>query len=230
MLLLAQLGYRVDAAMNGIEALAALERQAYDVVLMDVQMPEMDGLTAARKIHSRYSPGKRPRIIAITANASNRDREACLAAGMDDYISKPVRPENLRAALTRCPAPPSQPVPEASAESWKLPDYMASIQVEPAVMNDVLSAFLNTVRERFETLRAALATADVAALSSAVHGIKGSCRQMGAEPLASLAAKVEADLHGGNGLPTADLLARMETEFQATRDAVERWLSAHSAA
>jgi PAS domain S-box-containing protein len=230
MLLLAQLGYRADAAMNGIEALAALERQPYDVVLMDVQMPEMDGLSAARKIHSRYPPGRRPRIIAVTANASNRDREDCLAAGMDDYISKPVRPGNLRAALTRCPAPPSQPAPEGGAESWKLPDYMASIEVEPAVMNDVLSAFLDTLRERFETLRAALVTADVTALSSAVHGIKGSCRQMGAEPLASLAAKVEADLRGGNGLPTADLLARMEAELQAARTAVEHWLSAHAAA
>jgi signal transduction histidine kinase/CheY-like chemotaxis protein len=230
MLLLAQLGYRADAAMNGVEALAALERQVYDVVLMDVQMPEMDGLSAARQIGHRYPPGRRPRVIAVTANASNRDREDCLAAGMDDYISKPVRPENLRAVLTRCPARPLDPPLEGGAESWKLPDYMASIQVEPAVLNDVLTAFLGTLHDRFATLRAALATADVAALASAVHAIKGSCRQMGAEPLAHLAAEVEADLRAGQGLPKADLVARMDAELHAARAAVEQWLSARAVA
>ncbi len=109
--LLAQMGYRADLAGNGLEAIEALERQQYDAVLMDVQMPEMDGLEATR--HIRGLPGnppglqdpagfKQPRIIAMTANAMQGDREMCLAAGMDDYISKPIRVEELVGALSRC--------------------------------------------------------------------------------------------------------------------------------
>ena len=95
--MLNKLGYRADVSANGLEVLAALERQPYDVVLMDVQMPEMDGIEAAKKIHERWSA--RPRIIAITAYALQGDREKCIAAGMDDYITKPVKLEELRAAL-----------------------------------------------------------------------------------------------------------------------------------
>ncbi|MCA1646543.1 MAG: response regulator [Chloroflexi bacterium] len=101
--LLAQLGYRADVAGNGLEAIAALERQRYDVVLMDVQMPEMDGLEAARMICQRWSRDDRPRLIAVTANAMQGDREQCLEAGMDDYISKPIRVDELVTALNETP-------------------------------------------------------------------------------------------------------------------------------
>jgi CheY-like chemotaxis protein len=96
-----RLGYRADVAANGLEAIAALERQPYDAILMDVQMPEMDGLEAARRICARWPREQRPAIIAMTANAMQGDREMCLAAGMDDYISKPVRVEELLAALLK---------------------------------------------------------------------------------------------------------------------------------
>jgi signal transduction histidine kinase/DNA-binding response OmpR family regulator len=99
--ILDKLGYRADVASNGIEALEALERQPYDVVLMDVQMPEMDGLDASRRICERWPDESRPRIIAMTANAMIEDREACFAAGMDDYLAKPVRPDELAEALSR---------------------------------------------------------------------------------------------------------------------------------
>ena len=102
--LLDKLGYRADVAANGREALEALERQRYDVVLMDVQMPEMDGLEASRQITERWPAESRPRIIAMTANAMLEDREACFAAGMDDYLAKPVRPEELASALSRAHA------------------------------------------------------------------------------------------------------------------------------
>jgi GAF domain-containing protein/CheY-like chemotaxis protein len=97
--LLQQMGYRADVASNGIEAIESVERQAYDVVLMDVQMPEMDGLEASRRITAKYKPGERPRIVAMTANAMQGDREECLAAGMDDYVTKPIRVEALVTAL-----------------------------------------------------------------------------------------------------------------------------------
>jgi len=99
--LLSQMGYRADVAGNGLEAIEAIERQKYDVVLMDVQMPEMDGLEASRQICSRWPRGKRPRIVAMTANAMQGDRERCLEAGMDDYVSKPVRVGELVNALNR---------------------------------------------------------------------------------------------------------------------------------
>jgi CheY-like chemotaxis protein len=103
--LLERLGYRADVAANGIEAIRAVERQPYDVVLMDVQMPELDGIEATREICARWGRGERPRIIAMTANAMAEDREACLAAGMDDYVGKPVRVEALVEALDRCRSP-----------------------------------------------------------------------------------------------------------------------------
>jgi len=98
--LLARLGYQADLASNGLEALETLERQAYDVVLMDVQMPEMDGLEATRRIRHEVAPKAQPRIIAMTANAMKEDRATCLAAGMDDYLSKPIRVAELVTALT----------------------------------------------------------------------------------------------------------------------------------
>ena len=101
--LLAQLGYRADVAGNGLEAIAALERQRYDFVLMDVQMPELDGLEAARAICQRWTRSERPHLIAVTANAMQGDREQCLEAGMDDYISKPIRVPELVAALDQTP-------------------------------------------------------------------------------------------------------------------------------
>jgi len=100
-LLLAKLGYRADVAANGIEVLNALKRRRYDVILMDVQMPQMDGLEASRRI-CREWPDHRPRIIAITADSMEEDRQACLKAGMDDYLSKPIRLPNLALALDNC--------------------------------------------------------------------------------------------------------------------------------
>jgi PAS domain S-box-containing protein len=97
--LLAKLGYRADVVGNGREALTALEQGRYDVVLMDVQMPELDGLDTTRRIHERWPAGERPRVVAMTANAMQEDREACFAAGMDDYVAKPIRPEALAEAL-----------------------------------------------------------------------------------------------------------------------------------
>ncbi|MEO0744415.1 MAG: GAF domain-containing protein, partial [Pseudomonadota bacterium] len=102
--LLEQMGYRIDLASNGIEACESVARQTYDVVLMDVQMPEMDGLEAARRINRDHASGTRPRIVAMTANAMQGDREMCLAAGMDDYIAKPIRVERLIEALLAVPA------------------------------------------------------------------------------------------------------------------------------
>jgi CheY-like chemotaxis protein len=99
--LLSQMGYRADLAANGLEVLQAVKRQSYDVILMDVQMPEMDGLEATRRLCAELPDEKRPRIIAMTANAMQGDREMCLEAGMQDYLSKPIRVEELVVALNK---------------------------------------------------------------------------------------------------------------------------------
>ena len=98
---LQQFGYQSDLAANGVEALAAVKRQKYDLLFMDVQMPNMDGLEATRRICTILTPSERPYIVAMTANALKEDREICLDAGMDDYISKPIRPEDVKTALER---------------------------------------------------------------------------------------------------------------------------------
>jgi len=102
--LLQQMGYRADMAGNGVEAIECIERQPYDVVLMDVQMPEMDGLEASRRITAKWKANERPRIVAMTANAMQGDREECLAAGMDDYVTKPIRVDALVEALLQASA------------------------------------------------------------------------------------------------------------------------------
>ena len=102
---MARLGYRVDAVGNGLEALTAVEARKYDLVLMDLQMPEMDGLEASRQIRRRVPPARQPKIVALTANAMQGDRETCLEAGMDDYISKPVKLHEIEEAIRRQFAP-----------------------------------------------------------------------------------------------------------------------------
>ena len=113
--LLERMGLAADVAADGREAVAAVNKRRYDVVLMDVQMPEMDGLTATRQIVAKLPRPKRPWIVAMTANAMAGDREACFAAGMDDYVSKPIRPEELSAALGRVPAAPLRAKPVRAA-------------------------------------------------------------------------------------------------------------------
>jgi PAS domain S-box-containing protein len=139
--LLGQMGYRADVAANGIEAIDAVERQTYDVVLMDVQMPELDGFEASREINRRWPGDRRPRIVAMTANALQGDRELCVAAGMDDYVAKPIRIETLVAALERCgrrpaagtrPAEgPAEPHPSAIGPPGWRPDQTSRAPAPP---------------------------------------------------------------------------------------------------
>ncbi|MBI4859092.1 MAG: response regulator [Candidatus Riflebacteria bacterium] len=139
LILLERLGYLADLAANGLEALAAVHRDSYDVVLMDVQMPELDGLGATRRIHAELQAGAVPRIIAMTANVLQEDREECQRAGMHDYVGKPILVGELVAALRRCPSRRQPPgVVERRAVSGEpgsvsaVPTSAAPLPVAPA--------------------------------------------------------------------------------------------------
>jgi CheY-like chemotaxis protein len=165
--LLRQMGYTADLAGTGREAVEAVKQQPYDVVFMDVQMPEMDGIEASRRIREfeRAQSGRKPAlIIAMTANAMLGDREKCLAAGMDDYLAKPVRPEALQSTLLRCtsgrapaaiepPASPSHPVPDRPPVDMER--FREFSGFDAAAMCELGSLYLEQTGQQIARLRAA---------------------------------------------------------------------------
>jgi GAF domain-containing protein/DNA-binding response OmpR family regulator len=205
--LLEQMGYRADVAANGLEAIAAIERQPYDVVLMDVQMPEMDGLEASREITRRWARENRPRIVAMTANAMQGDRELCLAAGMDDYVSKPIRVEELIAALDRSASRDpdmvraeagARTVHERAATEAGVGDVLDMAAFERlrttmgAGFDELLSTFVEDSHELLNTMRDALGDKSVDALRRAAHSLKSNAASFGAVTLSTLAKDLEA--------------------------------------
>ena len=201
--LLGQLGYRADVAANGLEAIDAVERQTYDVVLMDVQMPELDGLEASREINQRWPGERRPRIVAMTANAMQGDRELCAASGMDDYVAKPIRVEELVAALERCGQRADAGVRGGPAATAGVPGTPGSGVIDPTVFErltatmggafvaELIDTFVEDARELIATLRRALAPADLDAFRRAAHSLKSNGETLGAMRLAALARELE---------------------------------------
>ncbi|MCH8960084.1 MAG: DNA translocase FtsK 4TM domain-containing protein, partial [Bacteroidetes bacterium] len=203
--LLERLGFRADLAANGYEVLDALERQVYDVVLMDVQMPEMDGLEATRAILKTHSPPNRPRIIAMTASALDTDRMHCLEAGMDDFISKPVECEALIEALRKSPSAAKEDF-EALMEIYGVAseDKLDLLAVnlptidhhvlahfrtrlcsgDAAIANDLTKSYLDNARVMVDQMEAALQTDDSATLVRLAHTLKSSSQMFGALGLA----------------------------------------------
>ncbi len=193
---LERLGYRADLAANGLEVLDAVARQPYDVVLMDVQMPELDGLDTTRRIVAGWYSGVRPRIIAMTANAMSGDRERCLAAGMDDYISKPVRIEELEAALLRH-APLREPLPERVEPVGLLdPEALERlVQAQgggnPAVAIEFVDLFLPEAALLIDELRRAVLVGDAERIGRAAHTLKSNSALVGAGTLTGLCRALE---------------------------------------
>ncbi len=203
-LLLSKLGYRVDVASNGLEAVEALRRQPYDVILMDMQMPEMDGLDATKKILQESLAGKQPWIIAMTANAMRSDRERCLSAGMRDFLSKPVQLASLRSAFERYVAskePPVETVADAEPAIFALPDYLAEMvdAGDRDVLNELLALFREESRSKLEHLKEALHENDSKSASKLAHGLKGGAAQIGALRFAQHCAELEGALRVGAG-------------------------------
>jgi CheY-like chemotaxis protein len=211
--LLGKLGYRADVASNGLEALAALERGRYDVILMDVQMPELDGLEATRRIHARWGP-ERPRIIAVTAGAMDEEREQCLAAGMDDYLSKPIHSEELASALARL-RPAAAPALDA-AVLQQLRETLG----EPTTA-EIIGTFLGEGPALVATLRRSVEQADADALRRAAHTLKSNAATFGGAALAALCEELERIGEAGAVDGAADLVARAEAEHERVRSELQ---------
>jgi len=227
--LLQQMGYRADVAGNGLEAIAAVERQPYDVVLMDVQMPEMDGLEATREITRRWPAGARPRVVAMTANAMHGDRELCLAAGMDDYLSKPIRVEELVTALERTAARPAErprtetEAPAAALDGTTLAQLRTTMGAD--FVDEVLRTFVEEAGDLVATLRRSLAGHDVDGFRRAAHSLKSSAASLGAAALASHAAELEGLARAGRiegaKQRVDDLAAECERVTHALREVTD---------
>jgi PAS domain S-box-containing protein len=236
--LLEGMGYRADVVANGLEVLEALQRQSYDVILMDVQMPEMDGLEASRAIHEGCPAEQRPRIIAMTANAMQGDREECLAAGMDDYLTKPIQIKALQEAVERVglwarvhrrltsPLSPVKTAPltlEAEEQAELDPALDPTVLVELRqfqgegeldIMQELAEAFQFETPPLLETLRQAVAEGQPEQLRRAAHNLKGSSNNLGARTMAALSAELETLGKNGTVAGAAELVTRLEQEYQ----------------
>jgi len=214
------IGYRADVAGNGIEALEALARQRYDVVFMDVQMPEMDGLAATREIHRRWGTS-RPRIIAMTANAMHGDRELCLAAGMDDYITKPLRRDDIEEALRRTfvarPDATGQNLAETVSTTEPVLDraVLADLerQADAEFVSELVETFLDESRDLIVQIAEALGVGDLARLRRLAHSLKSSSASVGAVALASRAEEIERLARDGALAPDAPLVLALDEHF-----------------
>jgi PAS domain S-box-containing protein len=216
LLLLQKLGYRADVAGNGAEALEALERQPYDVVLMDVEMPEMDGLEATRRIHARWRD-ERPHIVAVTANAMQGERELCLQAGMDDYITKPIRMEELTASLDRGSRSRRRPAGGAApAVDRAATDRLVATLGDggEALVGALIETFMAGVGGLSAGLRAAVGAHDADEVRRIAHTLKGDAVSFGAAGLADLCRALEARAKEGALEDAPERLSGIEAELE----------------
>ncbi|MFH1871633.1 MAG: response regulator [Pseudomonadota bacterium] len=223
--LLAHLGYRADVVASGVEVLDALERQNYDVILMDVQMPEMDGLEATRRLKARYEGAAAPRIVAMTASAMPGDREICLAAGMDAYVSKPVELDDIRAVLLAVSQAPRQtpPGPETN-EALPVIDPrrisgLLELQDEqqPALVAELIELFCSDSPEHLDILAAAIRIEDSEALANAAHRYLSSIENLGAQRMRLHCMEIERLGRAGTIVGASAALELLRLEFEAAR-------------
>src|SRR5262249_32907775 len=240
--LLERLGYGADVVGDGRQVLARLDHAAYDVILMDVQMPEMDGLEASRAICARWVASERPRIIAMTAEAMQGDRDKCLAAGMDDYIVKPVTLDRLAAALAKCRplAAAAATAPEAAAappvERASIAagialdrDVLEQLREElggTAALRDVIRSFLDQTPSVLSALRDAASRADVASIRRAAHKIKGTSSLLGARELSEQCAEIERVGETGSIDDAGSRVTAVEASYRAIEAALKAEIEA----
>jgi CheY-like chemotaxis protein len=244
--ILLQMGYKADVAVNGLEALRAIERQPYDLIFMDVQMPEMDGLTATRTIRERQQQPNLPHfnqtifIVAMTANAMQGDRDKCLGAGMDDYLAKPVRPDDVRIVVERwgskipaataggapAPAPETNHAPhpamnnstphsEPPVDMDRLRDLADN---DPEGLRDLVELYLKQSTGQLEQLAAAIRNGDAKAVQHVAHSCAGASATCGMSQFVPILRQMEKQgMEGKLNNPEA-LLQAAHTEFNRIRD------------
>jgi two-component system sensor histidine kinase/response regulator len=214
--MLSKRGFAVDVANNGSEALAMLAEGSYAAVFMDCQMPELDGYEATARIRAGERGGTRLPVIAMTAHAMKGDRERCLAAGMDDYLSKPLRPEQLDAVLERRlgrPVALERLIDDARMRTFR--------DQYPEIVDQLVDLFVQSTPPVLAELREALGAEDGERVRRAAHKLKGSCQNIGATFMATLCRSLEA---GGDD-PEATL-AELDAAFEPTELAIREALGA----
>jgi PAS domain S-box-containing protein len=231
--MLERCGFEAQVAEDGRQALEALSRRTYAAVLMDCQMPELDGYETTREIRRLEEGGPRIPIIAMTANAMQGERERCLAAGMDDYLTKPLRQRTLKDALARWitgrPAPSSDPPPapangaprDAGADPQML-DEAIVLELEALdgdVLGDLVALYFDDAATRAGALGDAVALADPDAVARMAHTLKGSSSTLGAAHVAHIASALERTAKAGDLAPATALLESLHLALEETRKA-----------
>jgi PAS domain S-box-containing protein len=223
--LLECLGYSVDVVDNGADAVAAVKRTRYDAVLMDCLMPVMDGYEATARIRDLDGPASHTPIIAITALAMVGDREKCLAAGMDGYVSKPIDRAALTEALTRiCPPNPARqepPLPEGGNDG-EMPEGLRQLEhmIGSVAFAEVCGTFLRTCPSQIREIDGAVAAGDVQTTREIAHKLRGSMQSFGAVRLGELAAQLERPDQRADRL--ALMVAELDVEFARVEDILRR--------
>lgn len=233
--ILKRLGYRADVSATGYEVLQALKRQPYDVILMDVQMPELDGLTATQLIRQQWPANQQPYIIALTAHALQGDREKYLAAGMDDYTTKPIKIDELVEALAKVKPrhghplgpikiPEEEPLPPLpEAIDWSIFNEFKEVlgSDNSQVMAEIIAMFLHHAPRLLAQIQQTLAGGDAAGLRIAAHTLKPNAAQLGATRLSNLCSQLES-LAQENALESAgEVVAETIAEYERVKIVLE---------
>ncbi len=251
--ILGKLGYRADAVPDGEKAVEAMRKLPYNLVLMDCQMPEMDGFEASRLIRSGKSGALNPDvpIIALTAYAMKGDRERCLATGMNDYLAKPIQPEELAGVLERWLGKPlnereaggispetSSPVKSGEAPPAETGNASGSAPAEAVIfdregflkriMGDVdvartlAKGFLEDMPAQIEQLKTAIATGDIRLAGQQAHRIKGAASNVGGVAVQGVASSMERAGKAGDLKTLGSLMPRLEEQFEALRESIKK--------
>ncbi|MGB7443407.1 MAG: response regulator, partial [Coleofasciculaceae cyanobacterium] len=232
--LLQRMGYRADVAGNGLEVIEALHRQTYDVVLMDVQMPEMDGLEATRRICELWTDEtngcpRRPRIIAMTAHAMQGDREECLNAGMDDYVSKPIRIQELVDSLSKCRPccrKPNEDCPSLMSSDevidskvlQELRKAMGEMASEGLV--NLIKIYLEDAPALIKQMSEAFEQQELKGMQRAAHTLKSSSAALGAMNLSRLCQELETLAKSQTKIGASEIILQIKIEYERVKIAM----------
>jgi CheY-like chemotaxis protein len=219
--LLQRMGYRADVVGDGLEALEALHRQPYDLVFMDVQMPHMDGLEATQRICQTWDAATRPRIIAMTANAMESDRQECLNAGMDDYISKPIRVDELVRVLNQSQPKEKTPTNQAALDLEVLQALRETLgEGASACLAQLIQVFLTETPALIQGMETAIVQGDATGLEASAHTLKSSSASLGAIPFSEYCENLERMAQDNQLTTASEVVSRLKREFERVKAAL----------